>query len=57
VFLQEDGTIIVLDHDSKGGSSSGIDRFTGSIEPGKVFIHGGSLPYTSPIGQLKICLS
>jgi len=35
VFLQEDGTVIVLDYDSEAGSSSWIDRFASSIEPGK----------------------
>jgi len=39
VLLHEDGTSIVLDHHSEAGSSSGIDRFTGSIEPGKIVIH------------------
>jgi len=51
VFLQEDGTVFVLDHDSEGGGSSGIDRLASSIEPSKVFIHGRSIPDTSPIGQ------
>ena len=40
VFPQEDGTVFVLDHHSARGDSSGIGRFTGSIEPGEVFIAG-----------------
>ena len=32
---QENGPIFTLDHDSIAGSPSGIDRFAGSIEPGK----------------------
>jgi hypothetical protein len=39
VFLEEDGTIVVFDHDSEAGSSSRIDRLAGAIEPGKVFTH------------------
>jgi hypothetical protein len=53
VFLQEDGAVIVLDHDSEAGRSSRIDRPAGSIEPSKVFVHGGSTPDTSPIGQVE----
>ena len=54
VFLQEDRTI-VFDYDSEAGSSSGIDRFASSIEPGKVIIHGASIPDTSAIGQQEVC--
>lgn len=53
VFLQEDGTIVVFDYDSEGGGSSRINRFASSIEPSKVFIHGGSIPNTSPIRQVE----
>jgi len=34
VFLLED-RMIVFDYDSEAGRTSGIDRCTGSIEPGK----------------------
>jgi len=38
MLSQEDGTIFTPDHDSEAGSSSGIDRFAGAIEPGKIVI-------------------
>ena len=37
VFLQQDDTIAVFDHDSEGGGPSGIDRFASSVEPSEVF--------------------
>jgi hypothetical protein len=36
---QENGAVFTFDDDSEAGSSSRIDRFAGSIESGKVFIH------------------
>jgi hypothetical protein len=44
VFLRQDGAIVVFDQESEAGSSSGINRLTGSIEPGKVFVHAAFSP-------------
>jgi hypothetical protein len=42
---QENGAIYTFDDDSKAGRSSGIDRFAGAIEPGKVFVHAAFVPW------------